>query len=526
MMEELKSFICNEFQESITIYNFNSMNPTQRFKAQRNGIPAVLQFTTVAPHLHSQLAGSSLCPGIPESDFVKQADEDKSILDLVSKILIERAGTNILYRHRSCELLVKNSDMCSPCKNLTNPNIISKEECEEGELNFEDGMEYYDNEYESDAKVEAESATVINIVKNNSDEPEHNYQCQNCGKKFMRKRGLRDHSVRGKCDKKNSKRKKNFQCHLCGESFDNRWSLGDKDCLKKHLAEVHNMDIFTKLQCTECGAEFKKDLDLKHHMVLTHNHEIENFEKCPLCDEVFRFRGKVKQNILVHVKNYHVDQKLNPIYIEFLKERETIYPCDQCGEKFSGKRSLSRHLITTHQIQRSVSCEICGKMLTSEITLNLHMKYLHEENESICPKCGESLKNETKLKRHIQEQHGESHICADCGKCYKNTRLLYHHIRIRHLGIRLQCTMCVKEFTEKASLKSHILVVHEQLKPWFCEHCPFRCARYGNLNIHKKKMHQYKESMPCKEFIKLIKEGQHPNCSQLDIDQQTIIYLQ
>ena len=77
MMEELKSFICHESQESINIYNFNPSNPTQRFKAQRNGIPAVLQFSSLSPHLHSQFAGTYLCPGILESDLVNQEFKNK-----------------------------------------------------------------------------------------------------------------------------------------------------------------------------------------------------------------------------------------------------------------------------------------------------------------------------------------------------------------------------------------------------------------------------------------------------------------
>ena len=55
------------------------------------------------------------------------------------------------------------------------------------------------------------------------------------------------------------------------------------------------------------------------------------------------------------------------------------------------------------------------------------------------------------------------------------------------------CTICSKSFTRKATLKSHILTVHEKQRPYECDVCLKKLASPSSLSRHKKVKHPNNE---------------------------------
>ena len=51
------------------------------------------------------------------------------------------------------------------------------------------------------------------------------------------------------------------------------------------------------------------------------------------------------------------------------------------------------------------------------------------------------------------------------------------------------CPTCEKSFTRNASLRSHILTVHEKQRPYECDVCSKRLASPSSLNRHKQIKH-------------------------------------
>lgn len=50
--------------------------------------------------------------------------------------------------------------------------------------------------------------------------------------------------------------------------------------------------------------------------------------------------------------------------------------------------------------------------------------------------------------------------CTRCNKKYKRRYSLLQHIRSKHLGIKIKCPICLKEFTSKSVQRRHIKKVH------------------------------------------------------------------
>ena len=102
----MKTFVCNESQEVLSIFDYQPSNKTARYKANRNGLQVVIQFTTVPNSsqvaIHSDLNNLSLCSGILEEDFLSKVYDRDSVEKILGRILIEALGTNVVYR--SCLL--------------------------------------------------------------------------------------------------------------------------------------------------------------------------------------------------------------------------------------------------------------------------------------------------------------------------------------------------------------------------------------------------------------------------------------
>ena len=157
--------------------------------------------------------------------------------------------------------------------------------------------------------------------------------------------------------------------------------------------------------------------------------------------------------------------------------------------------------------------------MASKHSLWVHIRELHLDKKLLCGVCGESCKSNAQLKRHQRFKHQQLLKCNECGKEFKKLSDLNAHVNIVHLGsTESTCHSCDKVFWNKKALRTHVLTIHEKLKPFFCVqvNCPYKCARFDNLNVHRSKMHQLPR-MGRKEYRELIENKKHPNCEELDM---------
>ena len=91
------------------------------------------------------------------------------------------------------------------------------------------------------------------------------------------------------------------------------------------------------------------------------------------------------------------------------------FKCKFCGERFLKKNNLGHHTNIVHRsssavedIKTETKCGICGKELSSRAKVKRHMDNLHGDpgSKEACSECGKTFGEKGNLKRHLENVHG------------------------------------------------------------------------------------------------------------------------
>ncbi|EDS41887.1 zinc finger protein 232 [Culex quinquefasciatus] len=133
------------------------------------------------------------------------------------------------------------------------------------------------------------------------------------------------------------------------------------------------------------------------------------------------------------------------------------YRCknETCGMHFYGKLEMYAHGRVCGKDKPI--CQLCGRQLSSEVTLRAHMETHAAEPTAECETCGKKFKTKKLLKTH-QAVHSDERkfSCDECGKAYKTLYALKVHRR-NHMEVKpFSCTVCGKGFVYKCLVKPHM----------------------------------------------------------------------
>lgn len=107
-----------------------------------------------------------------------------------------------------------------------------------------------------------------------------------------------------------------------------------------------------------------------------------------------------------------------------------------------------------------------------------------------CPICPKKLRNNVTLQNHIKVVHDNNgnFKCRQCDLTFMWRSTLGNHTRLVHEKQRPHaCDECGKAFRWKSHLREHIWVVHKGEKPFKCEHCGKTFGRKNNMQKHMRK---------------------------------------
>ncbi|XP_076358251.1 uncharacterized protein LOC143250932 isoform X2 [Tachypleus tridentatus] len=139
---------------------------------------------------------------------------------------------------------------------------------------------------------------------------------------------------------------------------------------------------------------------------------------------------------------------------EDMKDR--LWPCPACKVPFKTAYELQAHLSHHTKGERTVPCEVCGKLFVSAERVRVHMRSAHGEKSCSCEICGSGFSYRCKLMDHMRTHTGDKPFhCDVCGKSFSQKNHLTRHSMI-HTGERpYPCDFCGRGFYRKDKLSRH-----------------------------------------------------------------------
>lgn len=211
--------------------------------------------------------------------------------------------------------------------------------------------------------------------------------------------------------------------------------------LYQHMCTEH-----LKYQCWVCQRGFLQQKTMQNHLKLC---ELTgNKFECIICKkDTFPSFVKLREHLLFHKQ------------VESEKKAGAVFFCDICSFSTSSRSGFSQHQ-KKHKIAKyfeekgGYKCEICGKTLRSERTLEIHHEVVHTEPVlQECKLCGKKVRWMTS---HLACHKNDPMLCPTCGASCKNKTLLRSHIRAVHkIQATLECHYCDKKFKRKNQLAEH-----------------------------------------------------------------------
>ena len=199
-----------------------------------------------------------------------------------------------------------------------------------------------------------ESESFDHETRERKKERNKDNKCDECSLKFVSRKEMERHV-------KSVHYLEIHQCDLCSESFTR------KDNMLRHKVKKHESehDAAYEFNCGQCSSKFSRKDNFERHLMSSSNPDGTFKNHCRICDESFCSLKLLRD----HSKTFH-----------------TKLSCDECGDKFTLKKSLDLHSIN----KTVVSCDDCGKVMCNQFSLNRHKNNVH--NSVVCEECGHVYK--------------------------------------------------------------------------------------------------------------------------------------
>ena len=230
--------------------------------------------------------------------------------------------------------------------------------------------------------------------------------CNICGEKLLERSMLKSHL--------DAHLKEKFSCRECGESFILQGNL---------TAHLRLHDKSDRFQCGKCWKSFSKKSSLTIHYRI---HTGERPYNCKKCGKKFTSNAILNNHMKTHtgmIRRYHFDEtgrsspanenwelvtdvqaaSLADSPVTVKKNMDGKFVCDECGNSFNHKKSLTLHTRTIHSGERPYECTDCGKRYSDSRCLKVHLlSHSSEPCPYRCEKCGNSFSRKSSLNRHLR----------------------------------------------------------------------------------------------------------------------------
>ena len=137
------------------------------------------------------------------------------------------------------------------------------------------------------------------------------------------------------------------------------------------------------------------------------------------------------------------------------------------------------------------TCETCGASLSTNTSLQRHVRAQHQDLKHLCQFCDKAFRYVTAKTRH--EKHctvnkkkptNQIYTCGQCNKKFKKKLYLDAHTQAQHLGITYTCEKCKKSFKYSWDRKKHSQTCGTETNKIFsCSHCQKNFQQRAGLSV-------------------------------------------
>ncbi|XP_053613189.1 zinc finger protein ZFP2-like isoform X2 [Plodia interpunctella] len=252
---------------------------------------------------------------------------------------------------------------------------------------------------------------------------------------------------------------KQWQCHLC------KYTNSSQIAMEFHYKNLHYDGEDKSLKCKQCSRSYATPRKLNKHVTVVHR------EKKYICDYCSKGH-QTKQHLASHIL-IHMDIK--------------PYVCDVCGFSCKQQTGLANHKLRKHN-PNAISCKLCSSVFADPAKF---AKHNCNPTSVVCPHCGQEFSSRRSLTRHLQTHEREARYeCARCPRRFRSRGALRVHCA-RHAGRRAHaCLHCGQAFYHPSVLVKHTRI-HTGEKPYVCKICHKGFTANNNLKVHMRVHGEY-----------------------------------
>ncbi|XP_028252343.1 insulinoma-associated protein 1a [Parambassis ranga] len=203
-----------------------------------------------------------------------------------------------------------------------------------------------------------------------------------------------------------------FVCQLCREAYADPFALAQHKCSRIVRVEY---------RCPECDKVFSCPANLASHR-RWHKPKPQSGAQSLENDKVAAASGKTDE-----AKESSDRDTPSPEPSESGSE-DGLYDCSHCGKRFKRQAYLRKHLASQHGSPKPAEEEDAPACEQSAAPLNLSSSTCH-----LCPVCGENFTSRGSLERHIRLLHSSQvYPCKYCPSVFYSSPGLTRHINKCH----------------------------------------------------------------------------------------------
>ncbi|XP_021936905.1 PR domain zinc finger protein 5-like isoform X2 [Zootermopsis nevadensis] len=269
-----------------------------------------------------------------------------------------------------------------------------------------------------------------------------------------------------------------------------------KRCVKKK--DYEKLAPF-KFFCTLCSFKSKRESHYQRHLEL--HSKVSELFSCKKCDFTTIRLGHLRRHEMSH--------------------SDTKFVCDMCHYHTDHHKFLLRHQRIKHasiQGQENIAqkellrCVECAYSTTRPYFYKRHLQahtganssLLRDEHRFHCQQCSYKTGRKVHYIRHVNNVHNNKrpYLCDHCGKAFKRPDALKQH-RVTHVELdpnlgAFRCPVCGKCCRAQAQLTQH-LAVHSNVRSFLCEICGSSFKTRAVQRKHVLTIHKNPKAFSCSQ---------------------------